>query len=261
MNEAHETYLKTYSAVDKIDQMLLEWDVTYKSWRWWHAPTRNAKAIAMSMAYSLYLHCAEGSVDPDWKVVADSGPRFQQKMSLQMVQYIVSNMQYPGNSKMRKATQTNKRKCGGVDESLVECDDHIKRVSYSQYQDEKRPQKEKVSRFCADNLTLLKKHLSSMKKVHGVSCSMCGKLTFMECQLCQKHVCLKLKSDKGMNTLSCCIDFHDDLKYGMGVMGRVELFGVQKSKFKKAPAPEVRENKIHMRDLMMKYHRDIRDEY
>ncbi len=46
---------------------------------------RHAKAIAMSMAYSLYLQCAEGSVDPDWKEVAVSGPRFQQKMSLQMV--------------------------------------------------------------------------------------------------------------------------------------------------------------------------------
>jgi hypothetical protein len=50
MNEARETYLKTYIAVDKIDQMLLGWDVKYKSWRWWHAPTRHAKAIAMSMA-------------------------------------------------------------------------------------------------------------------------------------------------------------------------------------------------------------------
>ncbi len=55
MNEAQETYLKNYSAVDKIDQMLLHWDLSYRSWRWWHAPTRHAKAIAMSMAYSLYL--------------------------------------------------------------------------------------------------------------------------------------------------------------------------------------------------------------
>ncbi len=26
--------------------MLLRWDSTYRSWRWWHAPTRHAKAIA-----------------------------------------------------------------------------------------------------------------------------------------------------------------------------------------------------------------------
>ncbi len=94
-----------------------------------------------------------------------------------------------------------------------------------------------------------------MKKVHFASCNMCGKLTYMECQLCKKHVCFK--SGKGMSSLSCCIDFHDDLMYGMGIMDPVELFGVQKSKFKKAPAPEVRKNKSHMNNLMTKYNTGI----
>ncbi len=64
MNEAQETYLKNYSVI-KIDQMILGGDFTYRSWRWGHAPTRHAKAIAMSMAYSLYLQCAQGTVDPE----------------------------------------------------------------------------------------------------------------------------------------------------------------------------------------------------
>ncbi len=34
MNELREIYLKTYSAIDKIDQMRLGWDIKYKSWRW-----------------------------------------------------------------------------------------------------------------------------------------------------------------------------------------------------------------------------------
>jgi hypothetical protein len=84
--------LKKYSAVDKIDQMLLGWDSTYRSWRWWHAPTRHAKAIVMSMTYSLYLQCLEGTVDPEWKVTPVSEPKFWQRMSLQMVQYIPSNL-------------------------------------------------------------------------------------------------------------------------------------------------------------------------
>ncbi len=78
-NDSGETYLKNYSAVDKIDQMLLGWDLTYRSWRWWHVPTRHAKAIAMSMAYSLYLQCPEGTVDPEWKVIPVSGPRLWQE--------------------------------------------------------------------------------------------------------------------------------------------------------------------------------------
>ncbi len=64
----------------------------------------NAKAIAMSMAYFLYLQCAKGTVDPEWKVTPVSGPRFWQKMSLQMVQYKCSNLHYPGDEKMRKNT-------------------------------------------------------------------------------------------------------------------------------------------------------------
>ena len=78
----------------------------------------------------MYLQCAEGSVDFDWKVVAVSGPRFQQKMSLQMVQYRSSSLQYPGDAKMQKATQINMKKQGIDEEALVKCDNHIKKVSY-----------------------------------------------------------------------------------------------------------------------------------
>ncbi len=44
-----------------------------------------------------------------------------------------------------------------------------------------------------------------------------------------------------MSILSCYIDCHDDLMYGLGFMDRVELFGVKKSQFKKAHAMEVKE--------------------
>jgi hypothetical protein len=60
-----------------------------------------------------------------------------------------------------------------------------------------------------------------------------------------------------MSSLSCCIDFHDDLTYGLGFMDRVELFGVKKSQFKKANAMEVRKNMIHMKKLMTKYEEDL----
>ncbi len=59
-----------------------------------------------------------------------------------------------------------------------------------------------------------------------------------------------------MTSLSCCIDFHDDLMYGLGFMNPVELFGVKKSQFKKANAVEVRKNKIHMKKWMTKYEED-----
>ncbi len=92
----------------------------------------------MSMAYSLYLQCAEGTVDPEWKVTPVSGPRFWQRMSLQMVQYKCSNLHYLGDEKMRKNTQMKKRNHGTNKVGVIKCDDHIKRVFYSQYLDEKK---------------------------------------------------------------------------------------------------------------------------
>ncbi len=78
---------------------------------------------------------------------------------------------------------------------------------------------------------------------------------YMECQICKKHV--YFKSGKSMSSLSCCIDFHDDLMYGLGFIDRVELFGVKKSQFKKANAVEARKNKICMKKLLTKYEEDI----
>ncbi len=129
----------TLVSTSDVDQMLLHWDLSYRSWRWSHAPTRHAKAIAMSMAYFLYLQCAEGTVDPEWKVTPVSGPRFCQKMSLQMVQYKSSNKHYAGDEKMSNTTQMKKRKQGTIEVGVIECDNHIKRVSYLQYIDEKKP--------------------------------------------------------------------------------------------------------------------------
>jgi hypothetical protein len=88
--------------------------------------------------YSLHLQCAKGTVDPEWKVTPLSGPRFWQRMSLQMVQYKCSNLQYPGDEKMCNNTQMNKKKHGTSDIGLIECKDHIKRVSYLLYLDEKK---------------------------------------------------------------------------------------------------------------------------
>ncbi len=95
------------------------------------------------MAYSLYLQCAKSTVDPEWKVTPISGPRFHQKMSLQMVQYKSSNLHYPGDEKMRNTTQMKKRKEGTIKVGVIECDDHIKRVSYLQYIGEKKQEEPK----------------------------------------------------------------------------------------------------------------------
>ncbi len=61
-----------------------------------------------------------------------------------------------------------------------------------------------------------------------------------------------------MSSLSCCIDFHDDLMYGLDFIDRLELFGVKKSQFKKVNVVEVSKNKSHMKKLMTKYEEDAK---
>ncbi len=60
-----------------------------------------------------------------------------------MVQYKCSNLHYPGDEKMRKNTQMNKRKHGTSKIGLIQCDNRIKRVSYLQYLDEKKQEEQK----------------------------------------------------------------------------------------------------------------------
>jgi hypothetical protein len=69
----------------------------------------------------------------------------------------------------------------------------------------------------------------------------------MKCQICKKHV--YFKSGKNMTSLSYCIDFHDDLMYGLGFMDHVEIFGVKKPQFKKANAAEVMKKSVANRRL------------
>ena len=109
---------------------------------------RHAKAIAMSMAYNIYVQCCEGNVDPEWAMKAVTSTRFKQELSLQMVQYKAWNKKYPGDEMMRGATQRNKNKHGGADTneevvSLVRCNDREIRVSYEQYEKEKKTSTER----------------------------------------------------------------------------------------------------------------------
>ena len=254
MCNARDLYLKNYSAVDKIDQALINWRVTYRSWRWWHAPMRHGKAIAMSMAYQIYLQCAEGGVDPEWKVRPVSGPMFKHKMSLQMVTYKAKNLRYPGDEKMRGSTQTGKRYRGTNDDgvAIVTLDNNTKRVHYDKYLDMKMPKERlKKSRLCSDNMTLLKEHINSMVCKHKAKCQYCGKLTFMVCTLCGVHVCFKDSTNQ--TSLSCVLHYHDDDYYGIGMEDRRRLFGVPERDYKKPSAKEISENRTYMQGLRRRY--------
>jgi hypothetical protein len=261
MNEARETYLKTYSAVDKIDQELTEWALNYFTWKWWHAPMRHGMAIGFSQAYHLYRHCAQGTVRPEWKLDKPmNAPEFRAKLSAQMCKYRAANLEYPGDKSMRKATklsskQRMKRGRSRSEATLERCDDDKFRVSYSMFLDAKAP-RGRTSRLCTGNLQLLKEHLNSFEKSSKGICQMCGyDKCYMKCGKCNKHCCFK--SEYGMASVSCSIDFHDDYFFGLAMDDRVNLFGELKSRFKKATTAEVNKNRNHIEKLKKKYQEDM----
>ncbi len=162
----------------------------------------------------------------------------QTKLSLQMVQYKASNKKYPGDEKMRGATQLHKHRQGDNESSTVN----------ERYEQDKKQQRGgKKPRLCSDNLELLKEHLNSFKKTHVAACRHCGEKTYMKCMLCDQHVCFKI--GKRITSLTCSIDFHNDRLYGLRYKDHMDMFGVQKSSFKKAAQKEIRWNGKYMDEL------------
>ena len=70
MNEARELYLKTYGTIDKLDHLIKNCNMHYRSWKYWHSAMLHAKAMAICVAYDIYRECATGKLNPAWKLAA-----------------------------------------------------------------------------------------------------------------------------------------------------------------------------------------------
>ena len=260
MNESRELYLKLYGAVDKIDQMLKDWGIDYICWRWWQAPMKHGKALALCMSWQMYRDCASGEVDPDWKLDKPlTSPQFRLNMGEQMCKYRAVHCNYPGDEHFRATTKTEKKRRGKrkAAEALEQADDGKTRVSYSHYLDAKCPRgKDKVTRLCTGDLDLLKQHLRSMYRTSGSKCQVCAKVCYMKCRLCNKHICFK--DGDHQNSVSCSLDYHNDDFFGLVMDDRVSMFGEARKNYKKGPsALEIKNNKAHIRKLKKRFDEDM----
>ena len=114
MNHSRELYLRTYHKIDGLDHMIKNCNMFYRSFKYWHAAMIHAKAMAISVAYDIYIECTEGNLDTSWKIdnkKVMSFYDFREKLSTQMLQYDPRNMIYLGDAFMRKCTKqsTNTR--------------------------------------------------------------------------------------------------------------------------------------------------------
>ncbi len=111
-----------------------------------------------------------------------------------MVQYKSSNLQYPGDEKMRKNTQMNKKKHGPSDIGLIKCNNHIKRVSYLLYLDEKKHTRRKKDRALHWKYDAIEATFENHKEGACGILSNVWQKTYMECQICKKQFVSRVES-------------------------------------------------------------------
>ncbi len=101
MNDARMMYLQSYYRIDTIDHLISNCNMFYRSWKYWHSPMIHGKALAVVVAYDMYLECSEGELEPAWKVEKPMDFwSFREKLSEQMLQYKPTRRKYPGDANM-----------------------------------------------------------------------------------------------------------------------------------------------------------------
>ena len=254
MNEGRALYLKTYSGVDKIDQLLKEWGCKIRTFRWWRAPEMHMKAIVGVMAYSIYEQCAQGGVDAAWKLDKYmSHMEFKRVLERQMCEYKAAKLKYPGDAELREATVIPRKRRGPA-RVPHDVDEGVLRVGWDKYLAAKRPGGRVASRLCDNNMDLLKKHLRSFKRTHKAVCNVCGKFTFTRCMVCNLACCFK--DSANVSSVSCSMDLHSEKFFGLLRCDRTDIFGETASSYKKPTATEVRKNATHMKTHQKKYYEE-----
>jgi hypothetical protein len=166
------------------------------------------KSMAIVTAYDMYTECAEGNLDPSWKVPIEDFHTFRERLSEQMIQYDPHHRLYPGDDNLRYCTQQNKnarQKSVKTGKGLV--------VEPVEKRGRGRPKKNveptparrasarvdgvtpellkensvgRDARLCV-NLTSLTRHIKSQKyDKHGGQCAFCGLTAHFRCMLCNE---------------------------------------------------------------------------
>lgn len=222
MNEARRLYLSSYNVIDRLDHLVQSCRMGYRTWKYWHAGMTHAKAIAVVVAYDMYLECCEGRMQTgEWYLYEKqvvSFHQFRQKLAIQMLQYNPRSRQYPGDEQFRISTQQHKSRrsasssystssrSNGSSSSVVSSSATI--TSAHLQHTESR---------CCEDLTKLKHHLASVVPITNGGrnvCVVCGEKTaYHKCTICGKA--LHMSTKKTGREVPCFFDYHDTTWVGL----------------------------------------------
>ena len=181
-NQARLLYLKTYSRIDSLDHLIRNCKINYRTWKYWHAPVNHAKALAIVIAYDMYLKICEGQLDPRFKV---DDPvdffTFRDILSIQLCRYDPHLQEYPGDEKMRMVTQLDvARRAHKKQRKTNIPGDGSGNITFQQYNDIRK----RTKRICY-SLSDYEKYVKTIKPhKNAAKCAVCGEITYKRCQLC-----------------------------------------------------------------------------
>ena len=222
MNQSRETYLETYGGADHVDHEIEIANIFFVSWKYWHAPFRHAIAMAVVFARHLYMDCATGAVDTAWRIPQKDLPTsldFRLDLSKQMLEYRPRYRLYPGDERMRVATQQH------VERRTDSGKKRAKRNNSAREGSDRLPTidcilKLRKSRLCNQNYDQLKKHFKSVKRkaTNSSKCVVCGKLSWHECGKCGQTVHVMDPNGAkqfGPGNCRCFLLLHDETFCGL----------------------------------------------
>ena len=68
MNNARRLYLSTYGRIDSADHLLKNAGIFYRTRKYWHAAKNHALAMAIVVAFGVYVECCGGKIEPEWAI-------------------------------------------------------------------------------------------------------------------------------------------------------------------------------------------------
>jgi len=196
-----------------------------------------AKAMAVVVAYDMYLECAEGKLERSWKVKKPLDFwSFREKLSEQMLAYNPTKRLYPGDHLLRKATQQCKHirlkakvqrekeaaenppdTDNSKEESSEEEEDYG--TTKKEYRTIVKNERRMETRICGD-LNKFEAHCLSVSlpkdQKHPKQCRVCGKECYTECTLCTPACPLHYFPNRGSNSGKICfVEWHNRDFFGL----------------------------------------------
>ena len=257
MNHSRELYLNSYGRIDQTDAMIARTDIKYTSHKYYHAAVNHAKALVIATAYDMYKECAEGNLDPEWKLPkkkVKSFNEFQQRLGKQLLRYRAHKGELMGDEELRGTKQASIDKRGkGIRVTPSPQPRHRERgrsqpwrspftgrlLNYCSLASVSRAQINK--RLCM-SLSDYERHVISKITSTERRCFMCGDLCYTRCGICKdkggKCVPLCAKQTASQKK-TCYLDYHNP---DMFALGREDKNGIR-SELKSEWSPPTLEQK------------------